>query len=112
MEKSEMKNMIILKNLPSNMVKEAYVVFKDNIKVHKVQEDKNNKCNSEETKPKEYMIKEAEMVIQDYITKIEDREYELGNGNKKLKEKYKRLKALTIFLSMFSILSSFLILVK
>ena len=71
MEPNAMKNMVILKNLPSNLVKEA------------------------------------EMVIQDYIAKIEKKEYEINSNNKKLKEKYKRLKALTAFLLMFSMLSLF-----
>ena len=109
-----MKNIIILKNLPSNMVEEAFVVFKDNVKIHKMQKIEKNKKIEKEEKPKtkDYMIKEAEMIIQDYISKIEEKEYEIGKGNKKLKEKYNRLKALTVFLGMFSILSLFLILLR
>ena len=114
METKIMKNMIILKDLPSNMVEEAFVVFKDNVKIHKKEKVKKNKIVGKEEKPKskDYMIKEAEMVVQDYISRIEKREYELGSTNKKLKEKYKRLKALTIFLAMFSGLSLVLILLK
>lgn len=109
-----MKNMVILKNLPSNIVEEAYIVLKDNAKIHKVEKVERNKARSKEEKPKsnEYMIKEAEMVVQDYITKIEKKEYEVSNNNRKLKEKYKRLKALTIFLFMFSLLSVFTIFLK
>ena len=58
------------------------------------------------------MIKEAEMIVNDYISKIEKKEYELVNGNKNLKEKYKRLKSITIFLTVFSALSIFAILFK
>lgn len=114
MDSKTMKNMIILRDLPSNMVEEAYIVFKDNAKIHKVEKIEKRKIKENEEKPKEkeYMVKEAELIISDYITKIEKREYELGNGNKKLKEKYKKLKAMTIFLAMFSILSSILILLK
>ena len=114
MEKNGMKNIIILKNLPSNMVEEAFVVFKDNVKIHKMQKIEKNKKIEKEEKPKtkEYMIKEAEMIIEDYISKIENKEYEIGKGNKKLKEKYNRLKALTLFLAMFSILSLFLIILR
>lgn len=114
MDPNAMKNMIVLKNLPSNMVEEAFVVFKDNVKIHKLQKVEKNKVKEkdEKAKSKEYMVKEAQMIVEDYISKIEKREYELGSGNIKLREKYKRLKALTIFLAMFSILSLFLILLR
>ena len=112
METKIMKNMIVLRNLPSNMVEEAFVVFKDNVKIHKKEKVEKNKFIEKEEKPKskEYMIKEAEMIVQDYISRIEQREFEIGSSNKKLREKYKRLKALTIFLGMFSGLSLLLIL--
>jgi len=112
-----MKNMIILRNLPSNMVEEAYIVFKNNVKIHKVEKVEKGKIDKKEEKiekveSKDYMVKEAEMIINDYIAKIEKREYELGSGNKKLKEKYKKLKAITLFLTMFSLLSLALIWIK
>lgn len=111
MDTNTMKNMIIVRDLPSNMVEEAYIVFKNNVKIHKVEKVEKGKAEKreEKTESKDYMVKEAEMIINDYISKIEKREYELGNGNKKLKEKYKKLKAITIFLTMFSLLSVALI---
>lgn len=114
METKIMKNMIILRDLPSNMVEEAFVVLKDNVKIHKKEKIEKNKIvgKEEKIKSKDYMIKEAEIVVQDYISRIEKREYEIGGTNKKLKEKYRRLKALTIFLAMFSALSLALILLK
>lgn len=114
MDTKEMRNTIILRDLPSNMVEEAFIVFKDNVKIHKLQKVEKNKLveKEEKIKSKEYMVKEAEMIISDYISKIEQKEYEIGSSNKKLKEKYKRLKALTTFLAMFSLLSLFLILLK
>ena len=33
METSKMKNMVVLKNLPSNMIEEAIVIFKENSKI-------------------------------------------------------------------------------
>ena len=114
MDTNTMKNMIVLKNLPSNMVDTAFIVFKDNVKVHKIQGIDKNKTleKKDDTKSKEYMVKEAEIIIEDYISKLEKKEYELGSGNKKLNKKYKRLKALTIFLAIFSALSLFLILFR
>lgn len=114
MEINDMKNMIVLKNLQSNMVEEAYIVFKNNVKIHKPEKiDKRKKETAkEEIKSKDYMIKEAEMIVNDYISKIEKREYDIVNGNKGLKEKYKRLKSITIFLAVFLLLSIFAIVFK
>ena len=33
MESSDMKNMVVIKNLPSNMVEEAIIIFKENQRV-------------------------------------------------------------------------------
>ena len=114
MDSNGMKNMVVLRNLQSNIVEEAFIVFKNNVKIHKVEKVDKNKsiAKKENPKTKDYIIKEAEFIINDYISKMEKKEYELGNGNKKIKEKYKRLKALTIFLGMFSILSMALIILK
>lgn len=114
MDSKPMKNMVVLRNIPSNIVEEAFVVFKSNVKIHKAEKIDNKTLSSKEEKPKtkDYIIKEAELIVSDYISQIEKKEYELGNGNKRLKEKYKRLKALTIFLAMFSSLSIALILLR
>jgi len=102
-----MKNIIVLKNLPSNMVEEAFVVLKDNVKIHKKEftEKKGSKEKIEKRMTKDYVLKEAEMIVTDYISKVERREYETVNSNKKMKKRYKQLKALSIFLGIFSILS-------
>ncbi len=103
METKMMKNMVVLRNIPSNIVEEAYIVFKDNVKIH---------MRGKEEHEKIYAVSEAEMIVSDYISKIEKREDELGRGSKVIKEKYKRLKAFTIFLAMFSILSICTILLR
>ena len=40
MEASKLKNMVILKNLPSNLVEEAIVILKENKKVKKARENR------------------------------------------------------------------------
>ena len=114
MDINSMKNIVILKNLPSNMVEEAFIVLKDNVKVYKKQmvDKKNSGTLEEKSKDKNYVVKEAEMIISEYISKIEKKNYEGTYNNKKLKEKYKRLKVFTIFLGMFFMLSLVLILFK
>lgn len=114
MDMQNMKNMIILKNLPSNLVEEAFVVLKDNVKVHKEQLagskiDTNNKRNIEN---KDYVIKEAEMIIKEYISKIENKKNKTSREKIKLEEKCKRLKCLSIFFAMFSGLSIMLMLLR
>ena len=58
METSNLKNMVVLKNLPSNIVDEAIIVLKTNKKAKKLQKiEKNNKTteNEENKKDKEYI---------------------------------------------------------
>ena len=66
METSNMKNMVVLKNLPSNLVEEAIIILKSNKKVKKLEKiDKKNKLNKEPPakKEKDYILKEAEKEI-------------------------------------------------
>lgn len=78
MDIENMKNIVILKNLPSNIVEEAFVVLKDNVKIPK-EEVVNNKKNSnndgeENLKDNGYIIKEAEMIVSQYVSKLEKSE--------------------------------------
>ena len=53
------------------------------------------------TKSKDYIIKEAEAVVTNYISNIEKpKQFEIKN--KKLEEKYRRLKGLSIFLAIIA----------
>ena len=101
MEASKMKNIIILKNLPSNIVDEAFVILKPNKKI-KI-EDYAEKVNKEKEKvtkygSRDYMVKEAEMVISNYLSDIENEKKERSINIKQLESKYKKFKALTYIL--------------
>ena len=49
METSKMKNMVVLKNLPSNLVEEAIVILKSSKKVKKLEKiEKNAKVTKSE----------------------------------------------------------------
>ena len=77
METSKLKNMVVLKNLPSNIVDEAIIVLKTNKKVKKLQKIEKNKNqveNENDKKDKEYILREAEMIVNNYISKIENNE--------------------------------------
>lgn len=111
MEASKLKNIIVLKNLPSNIVDEAIVVLKTNKKVKKLQkiEQNKNSINSEnERKDKEYILKEAEMLVNSYISKIENNEKQ-KKFNKDAKAKYNKLKKYAIAITIMSILQAIII---
>lgn len=106
MQSSDMKNMVVLKNLPSNMVEEAIIIFKETQKVkQKELIDKGKEISSEEIQPKskEYILKEAEMLVTDYINKIENKK-KLTN-NKGIENKYKNLKKYSIALTVLLVIS-------
>ena len=108
MDIQNMKNIVILKNLPSNMIEEAFVVLKDNVKVHKeelVVKNKEVNKDSKIKKDKDYVVKEAEMIVSDYITEIEKNNIEETKEKIKLEERCKKLKYSNIFFISFSILS-------
>ena len=72
MDIGQMKNMVVLKNLPSNIVEEAIVVLKPNKKVKNIQYIKKKEGTENQEKDKDgYIIKEAEMLINKYISDLE-----------------------------------------
>lgn len=102
MNESKMKNMVVLKNLPSNIVEEAYVIlkpnknFKQNIEK---QENQNTRITSD------YVVKEAEMVVSNYLSKIEEKKTFRNLEVEKIKRKYKKLKNTSAVLAGILILN-------
>lgn len=108
METSNMKNMVVLKNLPSNLVEEAIVILKSSKKVKKLEKvDKNSKFEKIESvrKEKDYVLKEAEMLVSSYISKLENKQEQKQYVTIKNSKKYMRLKR-------YAFLSSFIILIQ
>ena len=93
METSKLKNMVVLRNLPSNLVDEAIIVLKSNKKIKKLEKiEKNRGTSLEKTKKdKEYILKEAEMIVNEYMSKIENKDKK-EIFNKEAKIKYKKLR--------------------
>lgn len=126
MDKENIKNIIILKNLPSNLIDEAIMVIKDKKKTkdfnyydleieqqpynekHKViqgymNEEDLKKIEKIKKENRKYVIKEAEMVVTNYINKMDN-----GLNEKKIRKierKYKRVRTLNIFLGLTTIIS-------
>ena len=107
MESSKLKNIVMLKNLPSNIIEEAIIIFKEpqTIKEKELIERGNKiNINDTQTKSKEYILNEAEMLVSNYITKIESNK-KSTQEEKNIKVKYKRLKKCNIILSIILFLS-------
>ncbi len=108
METSNLKNMVVLKNLPSNIVDEAIIVLKANKKTKKLQKIENKKIleNQENKKDKEYILKEAEMIVNNYISKIENKENDKIIISKDTNGKYKKLKKYAIATTLLCIIQA------
>ncbi len=103
---SQMKNMIVLKDLPSNILDEAIVILKNNAKVKdKEKIDNGNLSNFKENQNDnyDYVIKEAEYIIQDYIKDIE-KPKETKNQLKNINTKYKRLQISSFLLGITALI--------
>ena len=108
METSNLKNMVILKNFPSNIVEEAIIILKQSSKVKKIQKIqkiegmKEGKNAKRKTKEKEYIVKEAEMLVNQYISKLE-RQQKDKKENQKIQSKYFKLKRFTIAITILAV---------
>lgn len=111
MEINNNKNMVVLKNLPSNLVDEAYVVLKSKKKAKKLQKIENNSKGNigEFTSKDNYVIKEAEMLVSNYLEKINDNKI-ITNVRKN--KDYKRLKKYAYVASIVMCLQFFLLIIK
>lgn len=102
MEISNMKNMVILKKLPSNIVDEAFIILKKNIKLKDLEHVENKILKSsdiQEKNTKGYILKEAEMLVCSYADKLKKTEKN-ENQNKVLIKKYNRLKICNLVISV------------
>lgn len=110
MEASNLKNMVVLKNLPSNIVDEAIIVLKTNKKAKKLQKiEKNNQVDKEEKKDKDYILKEAEMLVNSYISKVEIKDIKKANVSQKQKNRYEKLKKYAIATTVLCIIQAIII---
>lgn len=111
MDIGQMKNIIVLKDLPSNMVDEAIVVLKSGVKLKNLEKkasDAKLKGNfSENGSPNsETAIKEAEFIVENYLKGLEDKK---GAGEKqsninKMRLQYRKMQVCTAILGFTSII--------
>ena len=97
MDTNNMRNTVILKNLPSNLIEEAFVVLKKNQRIKKfeyVDNQKENFCfEKNQDEDNEFVIKEAELLISNYIEKIENQDMCGNKANLEFEKKYKKWKS-------------------
>ena len=109
MNSNQMKNIIVLKNLPSNLIDEAFIILKNNKKIKSLERIENKKTNKiEKEKTEDYIVKEAEMIISEYLSKIEKEKQKKNYAIKRIEEKYKRLKVVSIALSIIVFINAIL----
>lgn len=106
----KLKNIVVLKDLPSNIVEEAIVILKGNKKqtecIKKHIKNKSLQKDLNIDKPKDYIVKEAQMVISNYISNVEGQKIVKNKrDNKKLEKRYKRMQIATIVMFIALIIS-------
>ena len=101
MEKNQMKNMVILKDLPSNLIEEAIVILRSNKyakQIEYIDKKENIKDKEKLNKNHNYIIREAESVISNYINIVENKNKMSNDSN--FRKKYKKLKIYSILVTL------------
>lgn len=101
MQINKMKNIIVLKGMSSNVIEEAIVILKPNIKLKQSEYINSKKQNVQEKNKRKVIVREAEEVIKNYIEKIQIKNKVIEE--KKLKSKYKFLKVINIILFIITV---------
>ena len=113
MRENDLKNIVVLKDLPSNIVEEAIIILKTNKmakKVQKIEKSKSTKKEEPRKKQVDYILKEAEMLVSNYADKIENEKNR--NEEKDINKKYKRIKKYAYITSIIMLIESLVILIK
>ena len=117
MNQSSLKNIVVLRNLPSNIVEEAIVVLKTNSRVKQDEKIENGKINKDNknikiSKENDYILKEAEMLVSNYIARLEKKKKEGNEIQKKINTKCKKLKRTIIVMGISIFIETMLLLIK
>ena len=125
MKMNNMKNIVILKNLPSNIIEEPIVVVKnkkqilDDVDINSknknevqgyMSNDDFKKMEKIKQESREYVVKEAESVIANYLEKVSDRERRKKRKN--IEARYYKIKYMNIALILLTMMSTIICIVK
>lgn len=106
MQNKKLKNTIVLKGMASNIIEEAIVILKPNVKLKQKEFIDKNGIIERTNVSNNYVVKEAERVIINYIEKI-DNENCINRKLKKIR-KYRFLQISNIVLIILVILMAIL----
>jgi len=102
MDTNNMRNTVVLKNLPSNLIEEAFVVLKKNQKIKKFEYVDNQTesfyFENNQDEDNEFVIKEAELLISNYIEKIENQDLCGNKTSLEFERKYKKMRKIAAVL--------------
>ena len=102
-----MKNIVVLKNLPSNLIEEAIVILKSRKIAKKLEYiEKKENLKKDITNKDNYMVREAENIISNYISNMEKKDK--MKEELKTNRKYKRLKVYSFIVTIFLIIFLFI----
>lgn len=109
MDTNNMRNTVVLKNLPSNLIEEAFVVLKKNQKIKKFEYVDNQiesfDYENNQDEDSEFIIKEAELLISNYIEKIENQDLCGNKSSLEYEKKYKKMKKIVAVLGFVLFIS-------
>ena len=101
MQKNKLENIIVLKDMNSNIVEEAILILKPNVDLKK-EDFLNAKTEVKKMNYKNMVIKEAENVIQNRISQAELNK-KIENSTS-LKRKIKNMKITLFFIALISLI--------
>ena len=107
MQLSKMKNIIVLKGMSSNVVDEAIVVLKPNVKIKQSEYNTKQKISDEEKAKKLIVVKEAEHTINTYVEKLQSKHK--NKEQESFQKKYQFLQIMNGVLILIIVISAIII---
>lgn len=114
MDISQMKNIVVLKDIPSNIVDEAIVILKNNTIIkqkEKIENRSSNKFSEISNGNYDFVVREAENVINDYIRNAE-KPKETKNSINKMLVKYRKLQIYSFLLGISTVIGIIVSIIK
>ena len=88
MQLSKMKNIIVLKGMASNVVDEAIVVLKPNVKIKQSEYNRKTNSSADDKNKKMVVLKEAETTINTYVKKLQKETKKIEDDKFRMKYKF------------------------
>ncbi len=98
-----LRNIVILKDLPSNLIEEAFVVLKKNQRARNLErinnKNKDFTCEKNGEDDKNFIVREAELLLADYLEEPIKEGEAFNIQNNDINKKYRRLKKVASLLA-------------